>query len=70
MQIGGSLFLIAVGAVLRWAVTYRVSGVDVHMVGTILLVVGVIGLAVSLFLWATRRRSDVVREADVVDRRV
>ncbi|MGN6722990.1 MAG: DUF6458 family protein [Marmoricola sp.] len=57
MQIGGSLFLIAIGAVLRWAVDYRYWGVDIPTVGTILLVVGIIGLVVSLFLWTTRRRN-------------
>ena len=66
MRIGGSLVLIAVGAVLKWAVTYRVSGIDVPTVGTILLVVGLIGLVLCLILWSTRRRTDVVRERDVV----
>jgi len=66
MRLGGSLVLIAVGAVLRWAVTYRTSGVDIHTVGTILLVVGVIGLVLTLILWSTRRRTDVVRERGVV----
>jgi len=65
MRIGGSLVLIAVGAVLRWAVTYEVSGVDLKVVGNILLVVGVIGLAITLFMWGTRRRTDVVREREV-----
>lgn len=61
MRIGGSLVLIAVGAVLKWAVTYRTSGVNLSTVGTILLIVGVIGLVLSLVLAATRRRTDVVR---------
>lgn len=65
MRIGGSLVLIAVGAVLRWAVTYQVSGVNLHNVGDILLVVGIIGLVLSLILWSTRRRTDVIRERDV-----
>lgn len=66
MQIGASLFLIAIGAVLRWAVDYRVSGINISTVGTILLVVGVIGLAVTLVLWSTRRRTDVIHERDVM----
>ncbi|GAC1381134.1 MAG: hypothetical protein NVSMB48_08500 [Marmoricola sp.] len=65
MRIGGSLVLIAVGAVLKWAVTYQVSGVDLRTVGNILLVVGVIGLVLSLILWSTRRRTDVIRERSV-----
>ena len=66
MRIGGSLVLIAVGAVLKWAVTYRASGVNINEVGTILLIVGVIGLAIALVLATTRRRTDVVRERDIV----
>jgi beta-lactamase regulating signal transducer with metallopeptidase domain len=65
MRIGGSLVLIAVGAVLKWAVTYRTSGVNITTVGDILLVVGIVGLALSLVLLATRRRTDVIRERDV-----
>lgn len=52
------MFLIAVGAILRWAVTGQVEGIEIATVGTILLVVGVAGLLISLFyttLWAGRR---------------
>ena len=55
MYIGTSIFLIAVGAVLAWAVTAEVAGIDVQTAGVILMVVGAIGLIVSLFeqtLWA------------------
>ena len=48
MGIGTSLFLIAVGAVLRWAVTANLSWIDINTVGTVLLVVGVIGLLLSI----------------------
>jgi hypothetical protein len=71
MYIGASIFLIAVGAVLAWAVTAEVAGVDVQTAGVILMVVGVVGLIVSLFeqtIWADRRRRpvepDVVRERE------
>lgn len=66
MRFGGSLVLIALGAILRWGVTYRVAGVDLSTVGMILLVVGVIGLVVTALLWSTNRRTDVVHERDVV----
>ena len=59
MYIGGSLVLIAVGAILRYAVADTIDSVDVPMVGTILMVVGAIGLVVSLFqtlVWRDRRR--------------
>lgn len=59
MRIGASLVLIAIGAVLKWAVDYEVTGVRVTVVGTILLVVGLIGLAITLVMWGTRRRGDV-----------
>jgi Co/Zn/Cd efflux system component len=59
MGIGTSILLIAVGAILRYAVTVTVSGVELQTVGLILMIVGIIGLAISLlytFLMADRRR--------------
>jgi uncharacterized membrane protein YeiB len=49
MGIGTSLLLIAVGAILRFAVTDSVSGVSLATVGLILLIVGIVGLVISLF---------------------
>lgn len=64
MGIGVSLILIAVGAILTWAVTATVAGLSIHTVGVILLVVGVIGLLISLLfldsLFGRGRRTDVV----------
>jgi beta-lactamase regulating signal transducer with metallopeptidase domain len=60
MGIGTSIFLIALGAILRFAVTATVSGIEIATVGTILLVVGVIGLIISLLymtLWSDRTRA-------------
>ena len=65
MGIGTSLFLIAVGAVLRYAVTASVSWVDINTGGTVLLVVGVLGLLLSIAWIASyrdRRRRDVAVE--------
>lgn len=56
MYAGGSLLLIAVGAILYWAISLRVSGVDVHMVGFILMVVGMVSLLLSLLASATQRQ--------------
>jgi Domain of unknown function (DUF6458) len=56
MYAGGSLFLIAVGAILYWAVNYRVPGVSLQMIGLILMVVGAVGLLFSLISAATTRR--------------
>jgi hypothetical protein len=50
MTIGGSLFLIAVGAILALAVTASVAGIDLQTVGWILMVVGVVGLILGLFM--------------------
>jgi membrane-bound ClpP family serine protease len=60
MRIGASLFLIAVGAVLKFAVTKQISGVSVGVVGVILMIVGIVGLLITLVLMNTRRRTDVV----------
>ena len=53
MGIGVSLILIAVGAILTWAVETSVSGLDVNAVGVILMIVGLVGLVLSLAFWST-----------------
>jgi Domain of unknown function (DUF6458) len=53
MGISLSLFFIAVGAVLAWAVDAEVSGIDITAVGVILLVVGIIGFISSLVFWSS-----------------
>ncbi|HKP88470.1 MAG TPA: DUF6458 family protein [Thermoleophilaceae bacterium] len=63
MGFGTSIFLIAVGAILRWAVTASVAGVKLEVVGLILMIVGAVGLVLSLFWLLTRpRRGFVVRD--------
>ena len=60
MTIGSSIVLIAIGAILKWAVTAHVSGFDIHTAGVVLLVVGILGLILSLaytFMWAERART-------------
>ena len=59
MTIGTSLFLIAAGAILKFAVTAHVAGVDLHTVGVILMVVGAVGLAIGLYLLTRGRPTDV-----------
>ena len=68
MGIGTSLFLIAAGAILRFAVTVSSHNFNIHTVGLILIIVGGVGLAISL-LWITVW-SDRTRRRDVVDRDV
>jgi hypothetical protein len=53
MGIGVSLILIAVGAVLTWAVETSVSGLDINAVGVILMIVGFAGLVISLVFWSS-----------------
>ncbi|HLH65691.1 MAG TPA: DUF6458 family protein [Solirubrobacteraceae bacterium] len=63
MTAGASLVLIAIGAILRYAVTRSVSGVDLRVVGLVLMIVGIVGLVLSLLemaLWAPRRRARTV----------
>ena len=69
MGIGVSLILVAVGAILVWAVDAEVSGVSLTVVGWILLIVGAIGALLSLIFWSSwggwggaGRRETVVRE--------
>ena len=70
MYIGTSIFMIALGAILKYAVTATVAGFSVQTAGVILMVAGALGLLVSLFLhFSDRERSrEVVREPEPVVR--
>lgn len=64
MPLGTSIFLIAAGAILRYAVTATTSGINLHTVGLILMIVGIIGLVFSLLwmiTWSPRRHGGVDR---------
>ena len=56
MTIGTSIFLIAVGAIVRYALTFSVSGVSRPMIGLILIIAGIVGLVLSLIYMASTRR--------------
>ncbi len=59
MTIGASIFLIAVGAILKYAVTATVAGLDIQTVGLILMIAGAIGLVIGLFImFSDRGRGD------------
>ena len=64
MRIGGSLVLIALGAILKFAVTAKVNGIDLQMVGVILMIVGAIALVLTLVWMTTRRRTDVIQHGN------
>ena len=74
MGIGVSIFLIAVGAILAFAVNASVQGLDINVVGWILMVVGLIGLIMTAFIWGPRRNTaapgGVVEERRVYDDRI
>ncbi|HEY2318023.1 MAG TPA: DUF6458 family protein [Solirubrobacteraceae bacterium] len=64
MTIGTSILLIAVGAILKWAVTAHVSGINLQTAGTVLFVLGIIGLIISLlytFVWSRQNRTTTTR---------
>ena len=72
MATGISLFFLAIGAILTFAVDTSVSGVDLDTIGVILMVIGLLGMLFSLVLWdnwnprAYRRDDDVVGRRDVL----
>jgi len=66
MGIGVSVFLIAVGAILSFAINVTTKGVDLDTVGVILMIVGAIGLLMSMLFWSSfapfGQRDTIVRE--------
>jgi Domain of unknown function (DUF6458) len=67
MGIGISLFLFAAGAILTFATNVTVSGLDLDVVGWILMLVGVVGFVLNLVIWGPRRRR--LTSPEVVERR-
>ncbi|MGI8731613.1 MAG: DUF6458 family protein [Solirubrobacteraceae bacterium] len=69
MGIGTSIFLIAIGAIFKFAITATVSGISITTVGTILMVAGILGLVISIvLLMRTDRDTAVVSHDRVVER--
>jgi len=68
MYIGSSIFMIAFGAILKYAVTATVAGISIQTVGVILIVAGIVGLVVSLLLEFSADRR-VSRDVEVVRER-
>ncbi len=64
MTIGTSIVLLAIGAILKWAVTAHVSGINLQTTGTVLFVLGIVGLVLAVlytFVWSrSTARRDVV----------
>jgi amino acid permease len=70
MTFAGSIFLIAAGAILRFATHLYVKGVDLRTVGLILMIVGLVGLLIAIWQWATLTRRSRQEQMVVGDRRV
>ena len=66
MGIGGSIFLLALGAILAFAVNAQVSGIDINVVGYVLMLAGLVGLIVTIWFWNSRRRTVVEQTRPVV----
>ena len=68
MGIGGSIFLLALGAILAFAVDAQFSGIDINVVGYVLMAAGLIGLIITIWFWNSRRTpaATVVEERPVV----
>ncbi len=66
--ITGSLVLIALGAILYWAVRVEVEGFNLDMIGLILLIVGVVGLVLSLLMTSAVDRAESGRDVTIIER--
>jgi hypothetical protein len=64
MRFATSLFVIALGAVLTFGIEHNPSGVDIHVIGVIMMLVGVAGLAIGYRLYTSRRRTDIIYRDD------
>ncbi len=69
MGIGVSVFLLAIGAILAFAVDYEVSGLDISVIGVILMVSGAIGLLLTTLVFGRRDRGGVAEERVVTRER-
>jgi Domain of unknown function (DUF6458) len=75
MGIGGSLFLVAIGAILAFAVEVDTEGFNLNTIGIILMIVGVVGILLSMMFWSSwggfnRTDRTVIRDREVRDRDV
>lgn len=67
MGIGTALAFVAIGAILAFATHFSISGIDLQLIGWILILVGVAMLVITLAYTRPRRRRQVVQDVDVVD---
>jgi hypothetical protein len=63
MRLGTAIVLLALGAILTFAIEFDVSGIDLRVVGWILMIVGALGIVLELAIWAPRRRRVTTTDA-------
>ncbi|MGR6316482.1 DUF6458 family protein [Micromonospora soli] len=63
MGIGASIFLIAVGAIFAFAIDANLGWLDLNVVGWVLMLVGLVGLIMTMYFWSSRRRTVVAAPA-------
>jgi Domain of unknown function (DUF6458) len=66
MGIGASIFLMALGAILTFATNVSISGLDLDVVGIVLMLAGAFGLIMTMFVWGPRRRTRVLTADDEI----
>jgi hypothetical protein len=64
MGIGASIFLLALGAILAFAVNADISGIDINVVGYVLMLAGLVGLIITVWYWNSRRTSTTVSSTE------
>ena len=67
--IGGSIFLVALGAILTFATDFDVAGMNIDVIGIILMIAGALGLLFTTLIWGPRNRAAGVTEETVVRER-
>jgi hypothetical protein len=70
VTIGSAIVLVAIGAILKWAVTAQVKGFNIQTAGTVVFVVGLVGLALAIIytFWSSQGRGDPAYDDTVVHR--
>ena len=66
MGIGASIFLMVLGAILTFATNVSISGLDLDVVGIVLMLAGAFGLIMTMFVWGPRRRTRVLTADDEI----
>jgi hypothetical protein len=69
MTIGGSIALIVIGAILKFAVTWSPAHIDLQLIGVILMIAGIAGLVIALGFMMARRRSATAPTTEVYEER-